>query len=76
MVWEDPLEKNTHSSILAWSILWTEEPGRYSPWGQKEADMTEGTQHAYTASITTFLLHASLLINVYCSLEKESLVFH
>ena len=28
--WEDPLEKGiaTHSSILAWSILWTEEPGR------------------------------------------------
>ena len=26
---EDPLEKGmaTHSSILAWSILWTEEPG-------------------------------------------------
>ena len=28
--WEDPLEKGTaiHSSILAWRILWTEEPGR------------------------------------------------
>ena len=27
--WEDPLEKEmaTHSSILAWDILWTEEPG-------------------------------------------------
>ena len=27
---EDPLEKGmaTHSSILAWRILWTEEPGR------------------------------------------------
>ena len=26
---EDPLEKEmaTHSSILAWRILWTEEPG-------------------------------------------------
>ena len=24
---EDPLEKNTHSSILAWRILWTKEPG-------------------------------------------------
>ena len=26
---EDPLEKGmtTHSSILAWEILWTEEPG-------------------------------------------------
>ena len=27
--WEDPLEKEvaTHSSILVWRILWTEEPG-------------------------------------------------
>ena len=30
---EDPLEKEmaTHSSILAWKIPWTEEPGGYSP---------------------------------------------
>ena len=28
--WEDPLEKEmvTHSSILAWKVPWTEEPGR------------------------------------------------
>ena len=28
--WDDPLEKEmaTHSSILAWKIPWTEEPGR------------------------------------------------
>ena len=27
--WEDPQEESiaTHSSILAWRILWTEEPG-------------------------------------------------
>ena len=27
--WEDPLEKGmaTHSSILAWEISWTDEPG-------------------------------------------------
>ena len=40
---EDPLEKGmaTHSSILAWTIPWTEEPVGYSPWGRKEWDMTE-----------------------------------
>ena len=40
---EDPLEKGmtTHSSILAWRIPWTEEPGGYSPRGCKESDMTE-----------------------------------
>ena len=29
LVWEDPLEKEmaTSSSILAWKIPWTEEPG-------------------------------------------------
>ena len=28
--WEDPLEEEmvTHSSIFAWEIPWTEEPGR------------------------------------------------
>ena len=33
--WEDPLEKEmeTHSSILAWKILWTEEPGRLQSMG-------------------------------------------
>ena len=31
----------THSSILAWKILWTEDPdGLYSPWGRKELDTT------------------------------------
>ena len=35
---EDPLEDEmaTHSSILAWRIPWTEEPGRLqSIWSQK-----------------------------------------
>ena len=45
--WEDPLEEGmtTHSSILAWRIPWTEEPGRLhtSPWGHKESDITEVT---------------------------------
>ena len=32
---EDPLEKGmaTHSSILAWEIPWTEEPGRLQSMG-------------------------------------------
>ena len=41
---EDPLEDGmaTHSSILAWRIPWTEEPGGlYSPWHPTELDMTE-----------------------------------
>ena len=40
--WEDPLEKEmaTPSSILAWEIPWTDEPGGlYSSWGCKELDL-------------------------------------
>ena len=35
--WEDPLEKEmaTHSSTLAWKILWTEEPGRLPSMGSQ-----------------------------------------
>ena len=39
-----PLEEEMapHSSILAWKIPWTEEPGRlYSPWGCKVSGMTK-----------------------------------
>ena len=34
---EDPLEKEmaTHSSILAWRIPWTEEPGKLQPIGSQ-----------------------------------------
>ena len=31
-------EMATHSSILAWRIPLTEEPGCYSPWGPKKSD--------------------------------------
>ena len=41
----------THSSILAWRIPWTEEPGGYSPQGCKRSDTTE-----YLSTYT----HASL----------------
>ena len=35
--WEDPLEEGmaTHSSILAWKIPWTEEPGRLQSMGSQ-----------------------------------------
>ena len=31
----------SHSSILAWRIPWTEEPGAFCPWVHKESDSTE-----------------------------------
>ena len=40
---EDPLEKEraTQSSICAWRIPWTEEPGGLQSMGGKESDITE-----------------------------------
>ena len=42
LVLEDPLEKEmaTHSSIPAWRIPWTEEPGRPQSMGSQVSDMT------------------------------------
>ena len=39
---EDPLEKGmaTHSSIPAWRIPWTEEPGGLQSMGSQEPDKT------------------------------------
>ena len=46
---EDTLEKEmaTDSSILAWEIPWTEEPGGHSPWGCKRVrqDLVTEQQH-------------------------------
>ena len=41
--WEDPLEKGmaTHSSIFAWSIPWTKEPGQLQSMGLQRVDTTE-----------------------------------
>ena len=33
-----PEEGNGHSSVLAWRIPWTEEPGCYCPWGCKKSE--------------------------------------
>ena len=46
---EDPLEKEmaTHSSILAWRILWREEPARLQSMGCKESDTTEQLPYCY-----------------------------
>ena len=44
--WEDPLKKDmaTHSNILAWRILWTEEePGRLQSIGCTKSGTTEAT---------------------------------
>ena len=53
--WEDTVEKEmaTHSSILAWEIPLTEEPGGLQSMGSQESDMTErlNRRHIYCAFI-------------------------
>ena len=47
--WEDPLKKEmaTLSSILAWRVPWTEEPGRLQSMGCKGSDTTEQLTHTH-----------------------------
>ena len=50
--WEDPLEKgmDTQSSILAWRILWTEDPGRLQSMGsQKVRQEWDDLEHMHSA---------------------------
>ena len=53
---EDPLEKGlaTHSSMLAWRIPWTEEPGRMPVMGSQRAG------HEWATSIFTFFFNLLL----------------
>ena len=68
--WEDPLEKGkaTHSSILAWRIPWTEEPGGLQSMGSQRVghdwvtnpititiDNRESKRHYYQSQVSAFL---------------------
>ena len=57
--WEDPLEKGIapHSSILAWRIPWTEEPGRLRSIGLQQVRHDCGSTH-------------TCKVNVICDLVK------
>ena len=46
---EDPLEEGmaTHSSILAWRIPWTEEPGGLQSMGSQRVNMTERVTYTH-----------------------------
>ena len=48
--WEDPLEKEmaAHSSILAWKIPWTEEPGRLPSMGSQRVGHDWATSLHFT----------------------------
>ena len=52
--WEDLLEKEmaTHSSILAWKIPWTEEPGRLQSMGLQRVGYNGATSHSHSLTHT------------------------
>ena len=58
--WEEPLEEGTaaHSSVLAWRIPWTEEPGGLQSTGSQR-DTTEVTER------TGLQPHFILMNNIY-----------
>ena len=68
--WEDPLEKcmATHSSILAWRIPWTQEPGGLQPIASHRAGHNSMT-NTHTSEIYRNE-HKSLWIQSSCSVPE------
>ena len=58
--WEDPLEEGmtVHSSIRAWRVPWTEDPGGLQSLGHKESDVVERPTLSLTLQTTVASLHS------------------
>ena len=58
---EDPLEKEiaTYSSILAWKITWTEEPGGLQSKGSQTAKHNWATKHTHDTQLHILSGHHS-----------------
>ena len=54
-----------HSSVFAWRIPWTEEPGGLHSWGHTELDETEATQQAPQRAETKCLALKDLMIVIF-----------
>ena len=69
--WEDPLEKGmvTHSSILAWTIPWPEEPG-----GLQSKD--HEVPQPLVANTHTQLRSASLVLHFFCCFQAKKGLFY
>ena len=55
--WEDALEKEiaTHSSTLAWEILWTEEPDSLQSWGHRRVGHDLATKQRHDCCLVVSL---------------------
>ena len=62
MGWEDPLEKEmaTHSSTLAWKILWTEKPGRLQSMGLQSQTRLSNFPFPHVSKVMLKILQARL----------------
>ena len=58
---DDPLEKGmaTYSSIIAWRIPWTEEPGGLQSMGVTRSRTRLSGQHTHYGKMFSFASHAS-----------------
>ena len=77
--WKDPLEKEmpTHSSILAWRIPCTEEPGGPQYTGSEESDITQWLNHRISTKSypeTQNMYSCSCRPPSLCKTEDDSLI--
>ena len=65
--WEDPLEEEmeTHSSILAWKIPWTEEPGGLNPRGRTGLDWSTDYAHIPIVMMQFYIYNIETKVYVY-----------
>ena len=73
--WKDPLEEEraTHSSILAWEIPWTEEPGRLQPTGSQTVGHDLSTKLLLLFTLQHPLAGSPLGWALYLSLQMRTL---
>ena len=55
----------THSSVPAWRIPWTEEPGGLQSMGLQKSDMTEVTACMYVC------MYVCMYMGLWCRLNKK-----
>ena len=56
----------THSSILAWRIPWTEEPGRPHPWGHRSRTWLKRPSRIPNSWTVLRVLHSNTFYSISC----------
>ena len=66
----------THSSIFAWRIPWTEEPGSLQPIRSQRVDLTEVTYSTNKAAIVYLQTFLNTFFSIRVSEKKHLLKVH